>query len=73
MTQQNSSSYFILAQGKWVFNNGEPLWFKIIIYLLTILFFLGIAWILQEWVLSVIAFNGLSSMVKEFPFFKRKE
>jgi len=40
MKKQNSNSGFDLLKGKWQFTN-EPLWFKLLICVLTMMFFLA--------------------------------
>jgi hypothetical protein len=66
---QNTSSYFELFKGKWLFAGNEKTWFKLVIYILTIFFFLALAIILKEWVLPAMFGNKLHSTITEIKKF----
>lgn len=65
MLPQNTSSYFELFKGKWLFSGNEKPWFKLLVYLLTIFFFLALAIILKEWVLPAMFGNKLHVTISE--------
>jgi hypothetical protein len=60
MTEPNKNSNFDLPRGRWNFTN-EPLWFKLVVYLITALFFFGVFMILKEWALPVLAASGFTA------------
>jgi len=50
-------SVYDLLKGRFRFTD-EPLWFRMIIYSITALFFIGMVWTLQKWALPTIAIHN---------------
>jgi hypothetical protein len=46
MSQEINHSAFDLLKGRWIFSKKDPIWFKILMYVLTMLFFWGLVWII---------------------------
>lgn len=59
MSAPGTNSNFDLPKGKWNFTN-EPLWFKLCIYVITVLFYLGTFMILKVWALPALVASGFS-------------
>jgi hypothetical protein len=47
MSKQKNNSKFNIGKTKWGFSKQDPPWFKIVIYLLTIFFYLALALIFK--------------------------
>jgi hypothetical protein len=54
MSLQNNHSWFKLFKGEWVFNENDRPWFKLIVFIITLIFFLLLIGIVSEWSIFIV-------------------
>jgi hypothetical protein len=62
--ENNQKSDFNLLKGKASFTN-EPLWYRLIVYLIQAAFYLLLAYLVREWLLPLLAKNVIQEGVKK--------
>lgn len=65
MPGKKEPSIYDLFKGRLVFTD-EPLWFRILLYLITALFVVAMIWALHEWALPTLAAKTFSPKIMEF-------
>ena len=61
MASRKEPSQYDLLRGKMNFTN-EPLWFRLVLILITAAFFISMAWALKEWVIPALVAKRITGI-----------
>ena len=61
MANQKEPSVYNLLKGLLIFTN-EPLWFRIVMYLITAAFFVALIWALHQWAIPAFLVKKMVSL-----------
>ena len=60
MKRKKDPSQYDLLKGRNIFTD-EPLWFRLIIHIISGAFLIGVGWVLREWAIPFFAVKGISA------------